>query len=76
MWSEERRSEFSNLGYNPRRPFFPHEIRYLPKAGPDALRLAEWMLRLRDPDRLWQIVVHGCGAALLDLPEELFMDDD
>jgi hypothetical protein len=74
--SEQRREQFRGLGYNRRRPFFPHRLWYLPKAAPDALRLSGWMLGSHDANRLWQILLHADPTALEGLPAELFLDDD
>lgn len=67
---------FADLGLNRHRPFFAHRVYRIPRAGPDALQLADWMCGVRDPDRLWLFLLHaepdareGVDPALFDDPE-------
>lgn len=73
---ESTRDRFHELGYNRARPFFPHAIRYLPRAGPDGYRLASWMRGTRDPDRLWQVVIHAIPPVLDQVAPDLFEDSE
>lgn len=74
--SEQRRSEFLNKGYNKKRPFFPHRIYYMPRAGSDEFKLAQRMCGESDPNKLWEIVLYATSPAIDEFPEELFFDDD
>lgn len=75
-FGEERRHEFLAQGYNQKHPFFPHRVYHLPKAGPDQLKLARRMCGVRDPNKLWEVVVYATSPATDEFPEELFFDDD
>jgi hypothetical protein len=75
-FSEERRIQFLEGGYNRKRPFFPHRIYYVPRAGPDALKLARRMRGIREPDALWEILLFAHGPVLDQFPDDLFFDDD
>jgi hypothetical protein len=66
---------FQNAGY-PSRLFFPHQIRCLPKCGPDGLKLAQSMCDAGGPDDLWQIVLHATRPAIDQFPDDLFFDSD
>ena len=74
--SEERRGEFVGHGFNRKRPFFPHRIYYLPKAGPEALKLANYMCGAYDPNRLWEVLLFATHPQIDEFPEELFFDDE
>ena len=73
---ESHRDAFRALGCGARHPFFGHRIHYLPQAGPDGLRVAGWLCGVRNPDQLWEIVLHAQHAALDGFPPDLFMDED
>ncbi len=69
------RERFLGAGYLARH-FFPHQVRCLPKPGPDGCRLARWMCGARDPAELWQIVVHAAPPVIDEFPDELFFDSE
>ena len=71
----ERSDEFVRKGYR-QRWFFPHTVRYLPKCGPDGLKIAQWMCGDVSPDQLWEVVVHAAPSLAAQFPRELFFDDD
>jgi hypothetical protein len=73
--TEDRRYEFIAKGYKERH-FFPHELRFLPKAGPGAVRLATAMCGIRDPGAQWEVLLHGMSPQIDEFPPELFFDDD
>lgn len=75
-FAEERRPEFWRRGYNRKRPFFPHRIYYVPRCGPDALKLARRMSGIEDPDALWEVLLFATGPVLGEFAEELYFDDD
>jgi len=72
---EAQRQEAFARGYR-QRHFFPHRFYYLPKCGPDGLKLAQWMCGPTEPSACWEIVLYAEAALLSDLPAELFFDDD
>lgn len=74
--TEDRRPAFRERGFTKKRPFFPHTLHYLPKAAPDALRLAEWMCGSAGAGDLWEVILTAGPSARRDLPPELFSDDD
>ncbi|MGH8005394.1 MAG: hypothetical protein ACREQ3_00095 [Candidatus Binatia bacterium] len=73
--TQERMGEFLQAGYQPRF-FFPHSTYYLPKCGPDALKLARRMCGEGDLNKQWEIVLHSTGPLIDELPVDLFFDDD
>jgi hypothetical protein len=74
--TEDQRLTLGSPRFNNRRPFFPHRAYYLPTAGPDALFLASRMCGVRQPGRLWEILLYARGPILETLPDELFFDKD
>jgi hypothetical protein len=70
-----RRDEFVSKGFRP-RDFFPHSLRFLPKAGPDGYKLAQRMVADLDADELWEVVLYADEAMLAEFPEDVFFDDD
>jgi hypothetical protein len=66
---------FRSAGYLARH-FFPHQVRCLPKPGPDGYKLAQRMCGVRDLGELWQIVVHAMPPVIDEFPDELFFDAD
>jgi hypothetical protein len=73
--SNEREEEFFQKGYN-KRCFFPHDIFYIPKCGPDGLKLSHRMCGESDPNKLWEVVLYATGPEINEFPKELFFDDD
>ena len=71
----DSKERFLQAGYRSNH-VFPHRIRRLPKVGPDGFKLAQWMCKGRDPNQLWQIVLHASGSSLDEFPESLFFDPD
>lgn len=72
--SSDKIDEFFEKGYQ-KRYFFPHKIYYLPKCGPDALRLARRMCGESIPNQHWEVLLHATRS-LDEFPEELFFDND
>lgn len=70
-----REPEFRRLGYNRRRPFFPHRLYFLPRAGPGSLTLAKPMCGVSDPGSMRQVLLHAMEPVLGHFPQELFFDD-
>jgi hypothetical protein len=68
-------SRFVDLGY-PKTHIFPHKIFAIPKPGPDAERLAKWMLGDQRGLTHWTLLLHATGEDLLSFPGELFFDKD
>jgi hypothetical protein len=73
--SADRRAEFVASGHRP-SSFFPHSLRFLPKAGPDGALLAERTIGRTRPGQHWEIVLYADESELRGLPSELFFDDD
>ena len=73
--STERFEEFFSKGYKERH-FFPHRIYYAPKCGPDGLKLAQRMCEIRDPNKLWEVILFATSPVIDEFPEELFFDND
>jgi len=73
--SGDRIEEFLQTGYRERH-FFPHRCYFLPKGGPDGLKMAQRMCGIADPNALWEVVLYACGPAVDSFPEELFFDPD
>lgn len=73
--SAARKDEFFHKGYK-NRYFFPHNIYYLPKCGPDGFQLAQQMCGINEPNKLWEIVLYCCDSLIEPFPEELFFDDN
>src|SRR3990172_8169464 len=73
--SDERVEEFLQKGYKARY-FFPHRIYYLPKCGPDGLKLAHRMCGVGDTNKQWEVVLYATSPLIDEFPEELFFDDD
>jgi hypothetical protein len=73
--SGDRLDEFLVKGYKERH-FFPHRFYFLPKGGPDGLKMAQRMCGIADPNALWEIALYASGPAVDSFPEELFFDPD
>lgn len=73
--SGHEREGFLAAGYRARH-FFPHRWYALRKCGPDGSRLAQWMSGVRDPGRLWQLLLYATSPAIDEFPAELFFDPD
>ena len=73
--SEKHLGEFLYKGYK-KRDFFPHRVYYIPKCGPDGLKLSERMCGINDPNKLWEIILYSTSPYTDEFPEELFFDDD
>ncbi|MCP4351811.1 MAG: hypothetical protein GY795_40635 [Desulfobacterales bacterium] len=52
---ENRKDEFFNKGYK-KRYFFPHEVYYLPRCGPEGFFFANRMWNISNPNSLWEII--------------------
>ena len=75
QFSSEKINDFLEKGYK-KRYFFPHEVYYLPKCGPDAYKLAQRMCGETDLNNLWEVVLYASAPTIDEFPEELFFDDD
>lgn len=73
--TQERLEEFSHKGYK-KRYFFPHRIYYVPKSGPDTLKLAHRMCGESEIAKQWEVLLYGTSPWLDEFPKELFFDDD
>lgn len=73
--TEARREEARSKGVA-QRHFFPHRIRYLPKCGPDGMKLAHRMCGADTPASCWQIVINASASVARRLPAGLFFDDE
>jgi hypothetical protein len=73
--SADRLGEFLRLGYKQRR-FFPHRFYFLPKGGPDGLKMARRMCGVNDPNKLWEVVLYARPPFLDEFPRELFFDSE
>jgi len=71
----ERQDEFVSKG-GKARYFFPHQLFYLPKCGPDGFQSAERLFRGVEPNQLWEILLYADSSIIADLPADLFFDDD
>jgi hypothetical protein len=60
----------------PGRYFFPHRIYFLPKCGPDALRLGRRMCGETRLNSHWEVLLYAHPSLIGDFPQELFFDDD
>lgn len=66
---------FLELGY-PRKYIFPHRTYCLPKAAPDALRLAKWMVGKEPRVGHFTLLLHATPERLCGLPADLFLNND
>jgi peptidoglycan/xylan/chitin deacetylase (PgdA/CDA1 family) len=73
--SLERKGEFLSKGYK-EIYFFPHKTYYIPKCGPDGLKLSRRMCGLNDPNKCWEIILYADSPAIDEFPEDLFFDDE
>jgi len=74
-FTPDRVGDFLRSGYK-QRHFFPHRVYYLPKGGPDGLKLARRMCGLGDPARLREIVLYAASPTVDLLPDSLYFDDE
>ncbi len=73
--SPTRKEEFIARGL-PGRHFFPHRAYYLPKCGPDALKLGQRMCGASRLDTYWEVLLYAHPSLIEEFPNELFFDDD
>jgi len=66
---------FLGLGY-PRKYVFPHHTYRIPKAAPDALRLANWMLGKEPRIEHFTLLLHAAPERLSGFPADLFLNND
>ncbi len=59
-----------------RKHFFPHRVYFLPRAGPDGVKLAQRMCRVFDPGALREVLLFAHPEAAAEFPPDLFFDDD
>jgi peptidoglycan/xylan/chitin deacetylase (PgdA/CDA1 family) len=72
---ESRRAEAVTRGFLSRH-FFAHRVHYVPKCGPDHLKLARWMRGPTTADACWEVILYAEPPALDPFPASLFFDDD
>lgn len=73
--TQDKIDEFFCKGYK-KRHFFSHRIYYLPKSGPDGLKMAQGMCGIDEPNKLWEVVLYACSPDIDTFPKELFFDND
>ena len=73
--SPNRKEEFLARGL-PERHFFPHRAYYLPKCGPDALKLGRRMCGGNRLDLHWEVLLYAHPSLIEKFPSDLFFDDD
>jgi hypothetical protein len=73
--SLERKGEFMSQGLKGRY-FFPHRAYYLPKLGPDGLKMSERMCGIEAPNASWEVVLYATGPRAAEFPEDLYFDDE
>lgn len=73
--SEDRREEAVAGGFLSRH-FFAHRVHYVPKCGPDHLKLAQRMGVYAEPSACWEAIVYAASPAIDEFPEWLFFDDE
>jgi len=73
--SRARIPEFVSRG-TPARRVFPHRIYFLPKCGPDGLKISQRMLGGCRPEECWEVVLFADADAVAELPPELFLDSE
>jgi hypothetical protein len=73
--SPNRKEEFLARGL-PGRHFFPHRAYYLPKCGPDALKLGRRMCGGNRLDVHWEVLLYAHPSLIEKFPSDLFFDDD
>jgi hypothetical protein len=74
-FTPDRLGDFLRGGFK-QRHFFPHRVYYIPKGGPDGLKLASRMCNIRDPALLHEVVLFASPTAIDKFPDALFFDDD
>ncbi|MGD2147299.1 MAG: hypothetical protein PVH41_11445 [Anaerolineae bacterium] len=70
-----RLPEFLDRQYK-QRHFIPHDSYFLPKCGPDGLKMARRMCGIGDPSKLWEVVLYAHSPLIDEFPADLFFDDD
>ena len=71
----ERHNEFVERGFLARH-FFPHRLYYLPKCGPDALKLGRRMCDITRPEQHWEVLLHADPSLTASFAADLFFDND
>ncbi|MCI0413246.1 hypothetical protein L0222_10665 [bacterium] len=74
-FGRDRAEEFYSKGYK-RSYFFPHRILFLPKCGPDGLKLATRMCGPCELSQIWEVVLYAESPVIDEFPQDLFFDDD
>jgi hypothetical protein len=70
-----RKEEFFAKGYK-ERYFFPHKVLFLPKCGPDAVKIASRMTSFCELNHIYEIILYAESPVIDEFPQELFFDDD
>jgi hypothetical protein len=71
----DRAGEFYSNGYK-KSHFFPHKFLFLPKCGPDGLKLAARMCGPCELNQIWEVVLYAESPVIDEFPRDLFFDDD
>lgn len=71
----DRTAEFVAKNYK-QRHVFAHQVRYLPKCGPDGFQLGQRMCGSKELDESWEIVLYAHPSTLAEFPAAIFFDDD
>ena len=58
------------------RHFFAHRVHYIPKCGPDHLKLASRMGGRAAPDACWEVLLYAEPPARDQVPAWLYFDDE
>lgn len=70
-----RKEEFFAKGYK-KRYFFPHRVLFLPKCGPDAVKIASRMNVFCELNHIYEVILYAESPVIDEFPWELFFDDD
>ena len=74
-FSAARKEEFYSKGYQ-QRYFFPHKVLFLPKCGPDAVKIAGRMTSFTELNNIYEVILYAEASVIDEFPQELFFDDD
>jgi len=74
-FSLDQKAEALSKGYK-ERYFFPHQVHFLPKCGPDGFRMTKRLFKNADINSCWEGVLFAMSPVLDEFPKELFFDPD
>ena len=75
QFTAARKEEFYSKGYQ-QRYFFPHKVLFLPKCGPDAVKIATRMTSFSELNNIYEIILYADSPVIDEFPRELFFDND